>query len=31
MGYWSKPNVFKVHSFLEIPMGTIELKLLVLT
>lgn len=27
MGYWSKPNVFKVQGFLEIPMGDHRVKI----
>lgn len=28
MGYWSKPNAFKVHGFLEIPMGDHRVKII---
>lgn len=27
MGYWSKPNVFKVNNFIEIPMGKHRVKI----
>ena len=27
MGYWSKPNVFKVHNFIEIPIGQHRVKI----
>ena len=28
MGYWEKPNVFKMHDFMEIPMGKHRVRIL---